>query len=75
MARVMMEFASLRGADLTNANLRGGEFGAADFTGANVAGANFLGADLDSAHIGKMKNVAAAINLDKAKNYDKALLN
>ncbi len=74
MARVMMEFASLRGADLTNANLRGGEFGAADFTGANVTGANFLGADLDSAHIGKMKNVAAAINLDKAKNYDKAVL-
>jgi BTB/POZ domain-containing protein KCTD9 len=73
LARVMMEYASLRGADLTNANLRGGEFAATDFTDADVRGANFLGADVDSAHIGRMKNAASALNLDKAKNRDRAL--
>ena len=31
LARVMMEFAMLRGADLTDANLRGGEFAATEF--------------------------------------------
>jgi uncharacterized protein YjbI with pentapeptide repeats len=75
MARVMMEFASLRDADLTNANLRGGEFAAADFTGANVAGANFKGADLNAARMGKVKNLSAALNFDAAKNRDKAYLN
>jgi len=74
LARVMMEFASLRGADLSNANLRGGEFAAADFSDANVTGTNFEGADLNSARIGKMKNADAAVNLDKAKNHDKALV-
>ena len=69
-----MEFASLRGADLSNANLRGGEFAAADFSDANVTGTNFEGADLNSARIGKMKNADAAVNLDKAKNHDKALV-
>lgn len=72
LARVMMEFASLRDADLTDANLRGSELAAADFKGANVAGANFEGADLNSAHIGKMKNASEAKNLDKAKNFNQA---
>ena len=75
MQRVFMEFASLRGADLSGANLRKGEFAAADLTDANVAGANFDGADLNSARIGKMKGEDQALNLDKAKNRERAIVN
>lgn len=75
MQRVFMEFASLRGADLSGANLRKGELAAADLTDANVAGANFDGADLNSARIGKMKGEDQALNLDKAKNRDRAVVN
>ena len=75
MARVMMEFASLRGTDLTNANLRKSELSAADLTDADVTGANFDGADLNATKIGKMKNAAAAKNLDKAKNLGQAVTN
>jgi uncharacterized protein YjbI with pentapeptide repeats len=73
MARVMMEFASLRGVDLTNADLRKSELAAADLTDAEVTGANFDGADLNATKIGKMKNAAAARNLDKAKNLGQAV--
>lgn len=73
MSRVLMEFASLRGADLTDANLRGSDLAGADLRDANVKDANFDGADLNSARIGRLKNAAAAKNLDKAKNLERAI--
>ena len=38
-----------------------------------MSGANFDGADLNATKIGKMKNAAAAENLDKAKNLGQAV--
>jgi uncharacterized protein YjbI with pentapeptide repeats len=75
MARVFMEFASLKNADLSGANLRGSELAAADFTGADVADANFDGADVNSARIGGMKNLDRARNFDKVKNAERAVRN
>lgn len=64
----MIEFASLRRADLSNATLHKGKFTGSGFTNANVARINFDGVDLNAARIGKLKNRSAAKNLDKAKN-------
>lgn len=64
MARVLMEFASLRGSELA----------AVDLTGADVKGADFDGADLNGAGMQELKNKSAAKNLDKAKNFEKALI-
>lgn len=67
MARILMEFASLKGANLADANLRGSGLAAADLTDADVTGTNFEGADLNSTRIGKMKNVFAAKNAETGR--------
>jgi uncharacterized protein YjbI with pentapeptide repeats len=66
MSRVDLEFASLKGADLTGASLKGAELGGADLTGVMVFATDFDGADLASSKL------IAPIGLDRAKNLDKA---
>ncbi|KAB2942044.1 MAG: pentapeptide repeat-containing protein [Hyphomicrobium sp.] len=72
LARVLMEYASLRDADLSGANLMGSELAGADLTGANVADANFNGADVNSARLLSLRGKDKARNLDGVKNLDRA---
>lgn len=66
MSRVDLEFAVLRGADLSGASLKNAQLGGADLTGAIVIDTDFDGADLASAKL------IAPNGLDRAKNFDKA---
>jgi BTB/POZ domain-containing protein KCTD9 len=72
LARVLMEYASLRDANLTGANLMGGELAGADLTGADVAGANFNAADVNSARLLSLRGKDKARNFDGVKNLDRA---
>ncbi|AGK58118.1 hypothetical protein HYPDE_32218 [Hyphomicrobium denitrificans 1NES1] len=67
MHRVLIEFSSLKDADLTGANLDDAELGGSSFEGANVSGANLVNADFTSANVGGIKNLKGAKNWDKAK--------
>jgi uncharacterized protein YjbI with pentapeptide repeats len=67
MHRVLIEFSSLKNADLTGANLDDAELGGSNFDGANVSGANLLDADFASAQVSGIKNLKAAKNWNKAK--------
>ncbi len=72
LARVVLEYSSLRSADLSGANLSGSEMGGADLSGAMVAGANFNAADVNSAKLHGMRGKTDARDLDKAVNLDRA---
>jgi uncharacterized protein YjbI with pentapeptide repeats len=74
LARVLMEYASLRDADLQGANLMGSELAGADLTGANVAGANFNQADVNSARLLSLKGKDKAHHFDNIKNRDRAYI-
>ena len=67
MHRVLIEFSSLKDADLTGANLDDAELGGSIFEGANVSGANLVNADFTSANVDGIKNLKDAKNWDKAK--------
>jgi uncharacterized protein YjbI with pentapeptide repeats len=49
------------------------ELAGADLTGAKVAGANFNQADVTSAKLIGLAGEAQALNLDSAKNLDRAI--
>ncbi len=72
LSRVLLEFASLRGAKFGSARLNGSELAGADFTGSDVTGADFDGADVTSTRLLDLKNAASALNLDRLKNADRA---
>ncbi len=64
-------------ATMTNANLAGAHLNGADLSGANLTGADITGADLDGADVADAKisgwaNAAAAKNIDKLVNADRA---
>jgi uncharacterized protein YjbI with pentapeptide repeats len=67
MHRVLIEFSSLKGADLTGANLDDAELGGSNFEGADVNGANLRDADFTSANLNGIKNLKQARSADKAK--------
>lgn len=72
LARVVLEYARLRGANLSDANLAGSEMGGADLTGAMVEGANFTAADVNSARLLKLIGRERAKGLDATVNLDRA---
>ena len=68
----ILDFASLKDADLSGSILAGASLAGADFTDANVAKTDFNGADVGSAHLETLKGREAAVNLDKARNLEGA---
>jgi len=72
LARVVMEYASLRNADLSHANLMGSELAGADLTGADVTDANFNAADVNSTRLKSLRGKDKARNFDAVKNLDRA---
>ena len=67
MARVVLEYARLRGANLRDANLMGSELAGADLNGPYVAGANFNQADVNSARLVSLRGKDSVRNLDNVK--------
>jgi uncharacterized protein YjbI with pentapeptide repeats len=74
LARVVLEFASLRGASLRGATLIGAELAGADLEGADVTEADFANADVTSARLLGLKGRASARNLQDLKSLDRAIV-
>ena len=73
LSRVVLEFASLRNVSFKGAVLVGAELAGADLGGADVTGANFLDADVNSARLIGLIGRERAVNLEKARNMDRAV--
>ena len=73
LSRVVLEFASLRNVSFKGAVLVGAELAGADLGGADVTGANFLDADVNSARLIGLIGRDRAVNLEKARNMDRAV--
>ena len=72
LARVLMHFSVLAGADLTDADLTDSDLSKADLSGANLTRAKVAGADFDGADLRGVRGLDTAIGLDQAVNLDRA---
>lgn len=72
LARVLMHFSVLAGADLTDADLTDADLSKADLSGADLTRAKIAGADFDGADLRGVRGLDTAIGLDQAVNLDRA---
>ena len=74
LSRAVLEFASLRDAIFKGARLDGSELAGADLQGADITDANFDNADVTSTRLVGLRGRDKALNLDRAKNLERAFL-
>lgn len=72
LAGVRLAFANLRGADLRGADLTGADLGGAKLDGARLAGAVLRGTELRGASLRGAAGLDATVDLDGARNLDRA---
>lgn len=72
LARILVHFSVLAGADLTDADLSNADFSKADLSGANLSGANLTGTNFDGADLRGVRGLDQAVGLAQAINLDKA---